>query len=292
MIRFRAAVAFAFAFASVAAAAAARADAVVVAAGDVGDCSRSTDTAVGDVIRAETAATVLALGDLAYDDGTLTQFRNCYDPAWGSFKARTRPVPGNHEYRTSGASGYFTYFGSVAGPSGRGYYSFDLGDWHVVALNSAQVNRQGLDSTQLDWLRADLAATTKRCILAYDHHPWRSSGEHGPTGGSVSTMASILHEQGVTLLLSGHDHDYERFAPMTPSGTTSASGVRQFVVGTGGSHVDPFGTIRAGSQARSRTHGVLRLTLKATGYDWRFLPVAGKTYSDFGSGTCVARPRR
>jgi hypothetical protein len=270
------------------AAASARADAVVLAAGDFGDCSaeaRQGPYRTANVLAGQ-AATILALGDLAYDGGTPAEFADCYDPTWGRFEDRSRPVPGNHEYRTPGASGYFGYWGSRAGPSSKGYYSFDLGDWHVVAINS-ELNI-GATSPQVAWLKGDLVASTKRCKLAFLHRPRWSSGSHG-SSAALSAVYKVLYDNRVTLLFAGHDHDYERFAPLNPSGAVETGrGVREFVVGTGGAPLRGFATIRGGSQARNASSkGVLKLTLGATGYAWEFLPVAGATYGDTGRGTCV-----
>ena len=173
-----------------------------------------------------------------------------------------------------------------AKPNGSSYYSFDLGDWHVVALNS-EIGL-GASSTQAKWLKSDLAASRKRCKLAYLHRPRWSSGRHGDSSG-LADVYKILYDNRVTLLLSGHDHDYERFAPLTPAGAVdSVRGVRQFVVGTGGAVLRSFSTVRTGSQVRSTaSKGVLRLTLQATGYAWKFLPVAGSSLTEQGSGTCV-----
>src|SRR2546422_4803025 len=178
---------------------------VLVGAGDIADCSGSGDEATAALLD-NIAGTVFTLGDNVYPDGTATQFTQCYDPSWGRHKARTRPAPGNHDYHTSGASGYYGYFGSIAGPSGQGYYSYDLGAWHIISLNSQTSMSAG--SAQETWLKADLAASTKRCTIAYWHYPRFSSGPHG----SLSTSSAIwqdLYNAGAEIVLNGHDHDYQ-----------------------------------------------------------------------------------
>jgi acid phosphatase type 7 len=218
---------------------------------------------------------VLTLGDNQYENGTLAKFHRSYDRSWGRLRGRTRPAPGNHDYRTPSAAGYFDYFGTAAGRRPRGYYSFNLGRWHLIALNSecAQVGGCATGSRQERWLRADLAAHPARCVLAYWHKPRFSSGMHG-NNATYTAFWHALHGAGADMVLVGHDHDYERFAPQTPHGRADpARGIRQFVVGTGGKTHYGFRTIRANSQVRnSRTFGVLRLALHPAGYDWRFVP--------------------
>jgi 3',5'-cyclic AMP phosphodiesterase CpdA len=232
---------------------------------------------------------VLTLGDNQYENGTLAKFRRSYDRSWGRLKGRTRPAPGNHDYRTRRAAGYFDYFGARAGRRSRGYNGFNLDGWHLIALNSecTQVGGCGSGSRQERWLRADLAAHPARCVLAYWHKPRFSSGMHG-NDPTYAAFWRALYKAGAEVVLVGHDHDYERFAPQTPSGRADrARGVRQFVVGTGGKTHYGFRRIRANSQVRnSNTFGVLRLTLHASGYDWRFVPEPGKTFTDTGHGTC------
>lgn len=260
-------------------------DPVLVGAGDIAN-SGPLDTATAALIDDLPNATVVALGDNAYPDGTTSNYQTYYDPTWGAFKSRTRPTPGNHDYHTSGAAGYFDYFGALAGPSGRGYYSYDLGSWHVVSLDSEISMAAG--SAQETWLRADLAASSQPCTVAYWHRPLFTSGsEHAPYT-AARPLFQALYDAGAELVLSGHNHQYERFAPMTPTGAhNDAEGIREFVVGTGGGEFYGFGTIEPNSQARNTgTAGVLKLTLHSNSYDWRFIPQAGKTYSDSGSGTC------
>ena len=275
---------------------------VIAAAGDIAcdPASTSFNNGAGtatacrqkytsDLLVGAGLAGVLTLGDNQYEVGTLTQFQQSYHPSWGRVKALTRPAVGNHEYGTSGAGGYFDYFGTAAGERGKGYYSYDIGAWHLIALNSncARVGGCGTDSPQGQWLRADLAAHQNRCTLAYWHHPRFSSGFHG-NNSDVRPLWDALYAANADVVLAGHDHDYERFSPQRPDGTAdSVRGLRQFVVGTGGSHLRSFGTVQPNSQARSHTSfGVLKLTLRSDGYDWRFVPAAGSSFTDSGSGTC------
>lgn len=257
-----------------------------VGAGDIAHCSSTGDEATALLLDG-IAGTVFTLGDNAYEDGTATEFANCYEPTWGRHKARTRPSPGNHEYHTPGATGYYDYFGASAGPSGLGYYSYDLGDWHIISLNSNISMSVG--SVQEQWLRADLAASTKQCTLAYWHHArFSSSAVHG-NHPQTQPLWQALYDAGADLVLSAHDHLYERFAPQTPAGVAdAASGIREFVVGSGGrSHYAFAATPDANSEVRnSDAWGVLKLTLSAGAYSWQFVPVAGMTFTDSGSGTC------
>ncbi len=240
---------------------------------------------------------VLTLGDNQYENGALTKFRSSYDKSWGRVKSITRPAIGNHEYYVSGASGYFDYFNGTgvttgpAGSRGKGYYSYDVGSWHVIALNS-NCSRMGsggcaAGSAQEKWLRADLAANPRKCTLAYWHHPRYSSGSHG-NNTAVNPLWKALYAAGADVVLSGHDHDYERFAPQNPySGADAARGIRQFVVGVGGKGHYQFSSVKPNSQVRNgKTFGVLKLTLRPASYDWRFVPEAGKTFTDSGSTAC------
>ena len=264
------------------------ADAVLLAAGDIATCDGGGDEATAQLLD-RLAGTVAVLGDGAYPNGTAADYAACYDPTWGRHKARTRPAPGNHDYDTAGAAGYFGYFGAAAGDPATGYYAYDLGAWHVVVLNSncAAVDGCGIGSPQERWLRDDLADHPATCTLAYWHHPRFSSGEHGDTN-ATAPLWQALYEADADLVLTGHDHDYERFAPQDPAGRTDpARGIVQFVVGTGGKDLRGFGAPRPTSVARNHeTFGVLALTLYPTGYDWAFLPVAGQAYRDAGSRSC------
>ena len=261
---------------------------VLVGAGDIADCKGGGDEATAALLDG-IAGTVVALGDNAYDTGSAAEFANCYDPSWGRFRARTRPAAGNHDYMTPGAAAYFNYFGAAAGDPATGYYSYDLGAWHIIVLNSncLYVGGCGAGSAQEQWLRADLAAHPALCTLAYWHHPLFSSALHGGEA-SMRAVWQALVEAGAEVVLNGHDHTYERFAPQSPYGAADpAQGLREFVVGTGGRSHYPFFAPAANSQVRNGdTFGVLALTLRPSGYDWRFVPEAGKTFEDAGSAAC------
>lgn len=254
---------------------------VVVAAGDVAHPEVREQEVTAKLIESLNPDVVLLPGDAQYGEGKLEEFLHSYEPTWGRFKQKTRPAPGNHEYK-SGAHGYFDYFGELAGPKGRGWYSFDLGDWHFVALNTGTGCVQGEcgeGSEQLKWLEEDLSKTTKKCVLAYWHHPRFNSGKHGPFE-QASAFWKVLVAHGAELVINGHEHFYERFAPV--------SGIVQLTVGTGGIGFSDFSdTIASGSQARSNdTFGVMRLELTATKWKADFIGVPGSTFSDTVSGEC------
>jgi len=256
---------------------------VLVGAGDIADCTTGEPTAK---LLDNIAGTVFTAGDNAYSNGTASEYASCYDPSWGRHKARTRPAPGNHDYGTSGATGYYNYFGALAGPAGLGYYSYDLGAWHVVSLNSNVSMSAG--SAQEVWLRADLAASTKTCTIAYWHHPRFSSGaSHGSSTMSAGAFQA-LYDAGAEIVIVGHDHEYERFAPQTPNaGADPVRGIREFVVGTGGAGLYSFATPLPNSEVRDNTsHGLLKLSLSDGSYTWQYIPVAGNSFTDSGSGTC------
>ena len=259
-------------------------DPVFVGAGDIANCNRSEDEATAKLLDNITG-TVFTVGDNAYPDGTLTQFNNCYAPTWGRHKSRTKPSPGNHDYHVSGAAGYFDYFGAAGGDRSKGYYSYNLGAWHIISLNSEISQSAG--SAQEQWLRADLAANPKTCTLAYWHKPRFSSGQHGNIAGSQA-LWQALYDHGADVVLNGHDHTYERFAPQNPNGQADSKGIREFVVGTGGAGLYSFTSNQPNSQVRNNTtHGVLKLTLHSTSYDWQFIPIAGQNFTDSGSANCV-----
>ena len=263
-------------------------DAFLVAAGDVADCTEGAEITAR--LLDGLPGTVAVLGDAAYDDGTQHEFARCYEPTWGRHKARTRPAVGNHEYGTSGAAGYFDYFGPAAGERGRGWYSYDIGAWHVVALNSncSRVGGCHPGSEQERWLRADLAADDARCTLAYMHHPRFSSGRTHGSSTSVDPLWRALQDDGAEVVLAGHDHVYERFAPQTAEGARDPDrGVRQFVVGTGGRSRYSFGAPEPNSEARIDTAwGVLHLRLRGGSYHWRFVAQPGSQATDSGSAGC------
>ncbi|GLZ34622.1 hypothetical protein Lesp02_68090 [Lentzea sp. NBRC 105346] len=257
-------------------------DPVLVGAGDISN-SGSGDSATAALLD-NIQGTVFTAGDNVYDSGTTTEFNTYYNPTWGRHKARTKPSPGNHDYNTSGASGYFNYFGSVAGANG--YYSYDLGNWHIVSLNSNISMAAG--SAQEQWLRQDLAASTKPCTAAYWHHPLYTSGANHAPSTSTRPLFQALYDFNADLVITGHNHQYERFAPMNPTGgLDTARGIRSFVAGMGGASHYSFGTIQPNSEARnSDTYGVLKFTLHSNSFDWQFVPEAGKSYSDSGTTNC------
>jgi acid phosphatase type 7 len=259
-------------------------DAVLLAAGDIASCAYDGDERTAALLDSH-RGTVLTLGDNAYDDGTLEEFRKCFGPSWGRHKRRIRPAPGNHDYN-SGASGYFQYFGRAAGPAGRGYYSFDLGSWHVVSLNSERDT--GATGGQVRWLRADLARSRARCILAFWHRPRWSAGDYSDDG-RTAPLWNALYDARAEIVLSGHDHNYQRYPRMNKRGAIQrVRGIRSFVVGTGGVSLDEVRADPRRRAANDSTWGLLKLTLRPAGYRWRFLPVAGGRYRDSGSGTCSA----
>jgi hypothetical protein len=252
---------------------------------DLQECSRTAA-----LVAALDPARLILAGDNAYSTGSLAEYLAWYDPHYGPFKERTHPVPGNHEYATPGASGYFDYFngpGAFDGPAGprdRGFYGLDLGAWHVVVLNSNAPRHEG--SKQEVWLRDDLAASTRPCTMAVFHHPRFNVGLHGPDV-SVKPLFQALQDFRADLIVNGHDHNYQRWAPMTASGVRDGvHGIRQFVVGTGGRALYPIAGSPDVQSASADTWGVLKLRLAADAYHWQFLPVAGGTFTDSGTATC------
>lgn len=234
---------------------------------------------------------VLTLGDNQYDSGEYENFLNFYDPSWGQLKTITYPVPGNHDYETPKAKGYFDYFRDRAGDRAKGYYSFDIGEWHLIALNSNcyAIGGCGKGSPQEVWLKEDLAAhTINKCTLAYWHHPLFSSGvEHGNDPQFLSFWQD-LYEYGVDIVLNGHDHDYERFAPQDPTGKLDTKqGIREFVVGTGGRNLYTIKKTIPNSEVHDfKTYGVLKLILHSASYEWEFIPIASQTFTDSGKDSC------
>jgi PKD repeat protein len=261
-------------------------DVTFVGAGDIASCTEDGDEATARVLDG-IAGTVFALGDNAYESGLASEFAQCYDPTWGRHKARTRPAIGNHEYFGSpDASGYFDYFGAAAGEPGKGYYSYDLGAWHIVVLNSNIGRAAG--TTQEQWLRADLASHPQKCTLAYFHHPRFSSGiEHG-NDPTQDGLWRALYAGGVEVVLNGHEHNYERFAPQTPDAIADPNnGIREFVVGTGGRTGYGTGAPMANSEVRaSGIFGVLKMTLRAESYSWEFMSASGSSFTDWGTTSC------
>jgi acid phosphatase type 7 len=262
---------------------------VIVAVGDIASCSSTDDEATANLVGGIKGSTVLTLGDEAYPEGTTEEFDKCYKPTWGRFEDRTKPVPGNHEYNTKEAKGYFNYFGKVAGEPDKGYYSYDLDGWHIVALNSnCEEVGCGASSPQVRWLEADLAKDAKSCTLAYFHYPLFSSGEYRPGIHEVKPLWEALYAADADVVLNGHDHNYQRFAPQDPNGKADPKrGIREFVVGTGGRSLYPIREPIANSEVdNDETYGVLTLAPHPDDYEWRFLPVEGETFTDSGSARC------
>lgn len=267
------------------------ADPVLLAAGDIANCKMIAGAEATAKIIEAIPGTVAALGDLALSDGTAEEFADCYDKTWGAFKSRTRPAPGNHEFHSTGGTPYFDYFGAAAGDPKRGYYSYDLGAWHIIALNGECKDVGGCQagSSEEKWLRQDLQSHPAACTLAYWHEPLFSSGAaHGNDMDFIAFWRD-LYNASATVVLNGHDHDYERFAPQDPDGKVDpVRGIREFVVGTGGNHERTFAASPdPNSEVRmTGMFGVLKLTLHAHSYDWEFVPEAGKSFQDSGNGNC------
>jgi hypothetical protein len=260
-------------------------DTSLVAAGDIAGCFWRGDEATARLLD-RMGGVVAPLGDVVYPHGTDAEFRRCYHPTWGRHLDRTRPAVGNHEYKTRDAAGYFRYFGARAGQAGKGWYSYQHDGWHVVVLNSEEPLEPG--SEQVRWLDADLKAHPSRCTLAYFHHPRFSSGRHGGKA-RVADAFRVMYDHGVDVVLSGHDHHYERFAPQDPDGREDRErGIRQFVVGTGGapSYRLRNKPVRNSEALSNNVRGVLRLVFHDDGYEWEFVPIPGRRYEDRGRGEC------
>jgi hypothetical protein len=256
--------------------------ATITAAGDIacpgGPCRANRQTA--RLVRRVNPTAALTLGDNQYDRGALSSFRRSYRRTWGAFKPITEPVPGNHDYETPSASGYYRYFGRAARRSHGGYYSYDVGDWHLIALNS-----EVRSAAETRWLRADLHRDHHKCELAYWHEPrWSSGIVHGGTT-AVAGWWRILYRAGVDVVLNGHEHNYERFARMSPGGRRSRRGIREFVVGTGGEGLYQLGSAARGSERRLVAFGVLSMNLRSSSYAWRFVKTTGGV-GDRGSTSC------
>jgi acid phosphatase type 7 len=260
-------------------------DPVFVGAGDIAECSKPEDELTAKLID-RIPGTVFTAGDDAYPRGTAEEFQKCYDPTWGRFKARTFPTPGNHEYYSPNGDPYYAYFGAKAGTARKGYYSYDLGEWHLIALNSNIDAQTG--SEQERWLKADLAAHPKTCTLAYWHHPVFSSGVHG-NDSKMKDIWQTLYRAGADVVVNGHDHNYERFAPQNPEGKAEPRrGIREFVVGTGGAELRDLATTRPNSEVQNTaTYGVIKFVLHPKSYSWEFIPVQGQTFTDKGTQACV-----
>ena len=293
------------------------ADPVIAAAGDIacdteseffngglGTDGRCRHRATSDLLVNGGLSAVLTLGDAQYHVGSLSDFQASFDPAWGRVKPIIRPIPGDHEYGTAEARGYFDYFngpGRPNGPAGardKGYYSYNLGSWHLIALNSecgkidrgTAINGCAAGSPQERWLRSDLASNRRSCTLAYFSSPRFNSGLGG-NNSSVQAFWDALYEAGADLVVSSDAHDYERFSPQNPAGESDpAKGMRQFVVGTGGAFFTGWSSVKANSEVRqNHTFGVLMMTLRPGSYEWEFVPEAGKAFTDSGAGGCHGR---
>ncbi len=281
-------------------------DPVIAAAGDIacdpndehfndgqGRAGYCRQKATSDLLAGRRLAAVLPLGDNQYRDGRLKAYRASYQPSWGQVRSISHPVPGNHEYLNPGAPGYFRYYNGEAptgraGTDGEGYYSYEIGRWHLIALNSnCGYVSCGAASPQLRWLQDDLATHPRRCVLAYFHHPRFSSGVEVTKTAGVRRIWNTLYAAGVDVILNGHSHDYERFAPQTPNGRFAKNGIREFVVGTGGKNHEGFRHIEPYSERRnSHAFGVLDLTLHPRSYSWRFVAVGPSKFADSGRDEC------
>ena len=266
----------------------------LVGAGDIASCRDPQGARATAKLLERIPGTVFAAGDLAYESGSPGEFQNCYDTTWGEFKGRTKPALGNHEYVNPTANGYFSYWGAQAGPAGMGYYSYELGSWHIVVLNtncySKTLGGCAVGSPQETWLRKDLAEHPEACTLAYGHHALFSSGvfKSHAIHPELKPLWQDLFAAHAALVLAGHEHSYERFAPQDPDGHADPiDGIREIVVGTGGRSHDPLGFATPNSEVRNTdTYGVIRLTLTPGHYTWQFIPEQGKTFTDSGSGQC------
>jgi len=261
--------------------------AILVGAGDIASCGSGGDEATAGLLD-EIDGTVFTAGDNVYDRGTSAEFADCYDPTWGRLRERTLPVPGNHDYETPGAAGYFGYFGAAAGDPAQGWYATDLGTWRIYALNSVCWAIGGCEagSAQERWLRADLEANPRLCALAIWHHPLFSSGKHG-SDPVTRALWQVLDDAGAEIVVNGHDHDYERFGPQDETGTADPAGIVEYVVGTGGRSHYAFGTPIPNSLARDNTaFGVVRFELRPEGWSSTFVAAADESFTDAASGTC------
>jgi hypothetical protein len=277
-------------------------DPILAGAGDIASCESAGDEATADLLD-HIPGTVFTAGDNAYENGTAAEFGQCYDPNWGLHKERTRPVAGNHDYNTGNASAYFSYFGEAAGDPARGYYSYDLGAWHVIILNSEcpQIGGCATDSPQGQWLQSDLAANTAPCAVAMWHRPVLTAGPHANDESGILPLWQLLYDGGVDLVVNGHDHNYQRYAPLNRNANgVDAAGMRLIISGTGGRNQTDIDPARAAvtpglevwadtpndADGHDASYGVLKLTLHASSYDWEFVPVAGQTFTDSGTTPC------
>jgi len=260
---------------------------VLIGAGNIAACTNDRDELTAQIIDANPGSTVFALGDNAYPSGLLADYNNCYGPTWGRFKSRTHPTPGNREYASGTPAGYFDYWGTAAGAPNKGWYSYDVGDWHMVVLNDQVAF--GAGSEQEAWLRADLAASTKQCTLAYWHNPrFFSSTSAGWTSDAARKILwDDLYAAHAEIVLNGQQHQYERMAPMRPDGTRDdVNGILEINPGTGGESASLPTVMHPNSQTVSAAFGVLKLVLGPGTYTWQFIGIPGTSYTDSGSGSC------
>jgi hypothetical protein len=264
----------------------------LVGAGDIAVCDTDFDAQTAALVQAvldnDPTAIAFTAGDNVYPNGSTQYFTDCYEPTWGAFKARTRPALGNHEYyKNPGAAGYFEYFGSLAGPDGRGWYKFSPGSWRVYVLTSECKADSRCYRQQLKWLKADLSDNPHECVMAIWHRPLFSTGEHG-NAGRMRELFDVLYDAGAELVVNGHDHGYQRWAPMDALGAADATtGIREIVAAIGGAPLYDFPTDNALVAYRNNTdHGVLKLTLAPGSYSWEFEATPDGTVLDSGSDSC------
>ena len=262
---------------------------VLVGAGDIANCDNDGGRPAEATAKLldGIAGSVFMAGDIAYPYSSAERLTNCYQPRWGRHKGRTRAAVGNHEYETPvvGPEPYFDYFGAAAGPSGLGFYSYDLGTWHIIVLNSNGQVPSGVGTPQWSWLRDDLMASRAKCTLAYWHHPRFTSGPSG--GGVMSEAWRLLGEFNADVIVNGHDHFYERFARQdTDARRDTSAAIRQFTVGSGGAQLYQFVSVQPNSEIRIATYGVIKLTLRPGGYDWNFIEAGSGAVLDVGSEAC------
>lgn len=259
---------------------------VLIGAGDIARCPTENGAELTARILDTTRGVVFTAGDNVYETGTPREWAACYEPTWGRHKARTRPATGNHDWYSDSLKTYYEYWGNRAGPPGLGYYSYNVGPWHVVVINVMIAHGKG--SPQEEWLRSDLAAHPTRCTFAYWHYPRFSSASEQHSDPGMTAIWQALYDAGADVVVSGHSHTYERFAPQTALGVLDTTrGIREFVVGTGGASLLPFDTVQANSEVRDNsTFGVIKFALYPDRYDWKFIPVSGGTFTDSGSASC------